>query len=188
MSKEKIKHEDLIHNAAYGAADKLVNMALSQKALEKMEVDDGARMAMVIEVYKLNMFLVFAVLQDSKHKVNPKLQKITEKLEVLYRTQQEEGLKQAMEELGQMPEAAQALQDAGLFDDPFKTYLDAINKGSKEFSDSPFGILAEKLSIKFFTDGLKDDAYGAFAYLLPQAAVEVIGCIDNPPERFEIIE
>jgi ribosomal protein L25 (general stress protein Ctc) len=188
MTKEKIRHEDLIHNAAYGAADKLVNMALSQKALEKMEVDDGTRMAMVIEVYKLNMFLVFGVLQDTKHRDNPQLQNVTDKLEKLYTTQQEEGLRQAMEELNQMPEAAKALEEAGLFDNPFEVYLKAINKGSKEFTDSPFGILADKISVKFFPEDLKGDAYGAFAYLLPQAAVEVIGYIDNPPERFEIIE
>jgi hypothetical protein len=188
MSKEKIKHEELLHNAAYGAADKLINMTLSQKTFEHMEVDDSGRMAMVIEVYKLNMFLLFGVLQDARHRENAKLQAVTEKLEVMYRTQQEEGFKQALAELNEMPEAIQALQEAGLFDDPFETYMNAINKGSKEFKDSPFGILTERLSERYFTDELKGEAYKSFAYLLPQAAVEVIGCIDNPPENFEIIE
>jgi hypothetical protein len=188
MSKERITHEDLLHNAAYGAADKLVNMALSQEKFEKVEIDEGTRMAMVIEIYKLNMFLVFAVLQDAKHGDNPRLQSVTEKLEALYNKQQEEGFKQALEALNEMPEAAQAWQEAGLFDDPFEIYLGAINKGSKEFVDSPFGILTEKLATRYFPEKLKGDAYATFAYLLPQEAVEVIGYVDNPPERFEVIE
>jgi hypothetical protein len=188
MSKERITHEDLLHNAAYGAADKLVNMALSQEKFEKMEIDEGTRMAMVIDIYKLNMFLVFAVLQDAKHRDNAQLQVVTQKLEALYNKQQEEGFKQALEALNETPEAAQAWQKAGLLDDPFEIYLNAINKGSKEFVDSPFGILTEKLSALHFSEEQKGDAYATFAYLLPQAAVEVIGCVDNPPERFEIIE
>jgi hypothetical protein len=188
MSKERITHEDLLHNAAYGAADKLVNMALSQEKFEKVEVDDGTRMAMVIEIYKLNMFLVFGVLQDTKHRDDARLQSVTKKLETLYNKQQEDGFKQALEALNEMPEVAQAWQEAGLFDDPFEVYLNAINKGSKEFVDSPFGILTEKLSTRYFPEELKGDAYATFAYLMPQAAVEVIGCVDSPPERFEIIE
>lgn len=187
MNKEMIKHEQLLQHAAFGAAEKVVEVALSKKPLIDTQTDE-TKSAMAIEVYKLNMFLVFGALQDKNHREDPRFQQLTDRLKDLYESEREEGLKKALAEVQNNPEVAKLFKDAGVLDDPFDAYLDSIKAGSKDFNKTPFGILARKLATSFFPEDLQRAAYDIIIQLLPQAAIEVINHIDKIPERYQIVE
>lgn len=139
-------------------AQKAVDLLCEDARLRDV-ISEPLRPAIVAEIDRFHLFLIFSSLRDKAHREREFFNRVHEALRALFIETETRRLRRLREELAGVPEGTRIWEDLRPERDPLEPYYGSFDQGCRTLEDSPFGILARRVSDRFFRDDAAAVAY-----------------------------
>jgi hypothetical protein len=117
------------------------------------------RPAIAAEIDRFHLFLVFSSLKDKAHRDKSFFERVYEALRTMFLESEARRLVRLKDELAGVPEGKRIWEDLGAERDPLEAYYGSFDNGCETLDDSPFGVVARRVSDRFFREDAARVAY-----------------------------
>ena len=166
----------LVSSQAYAER---AGMILFEDSRLKNHVPPVLRSAVMAEINRFHLFLIFSSLQDKDHREKTFFGRVHECLREKYLAAEAKRLSALQEEISQMEEGALMWKELEPGKDPLQPYYGSFDSGCKTLADSPFGVVARRVSSRFFSDEIVPVAYDAVLAITLETGDHVTKVVDQ---------
>ncbi len=171
-------HAKALLESAHAYAKRAGEVLFSDARL-KGKVPPPFHSSIMIEIGRFHLFLIFSSLRDKEHRDNAFFERVSNILREQFLKLEARRLIQLCEEFSGMPEGQRLWRELEPEKDPLEPYYGSFDGGCKTLEDSPFGVVARRISSRFFPEELAATAYDAVLSITLDTADRVTKEIDE---------
>ncbi|PCI40130.1 MAG: hypothetical protein COB53_02010 [Elusimicrobia bacterium] len=139
-------------------AKRAVEILLGDERLKDC-VPAPLRPAMMAEFDRFHLFLIFSSLEDKSHREKTFFQRVHKSLREQFLALEARRLIRFRDEISQMAEGPALWKELKPENDPLQPYYGSFDGGCRTLDDSPFGVVARRVSSRFFSEETAGVAY-----------------------------